>query len=144
MGEGGDGARGYQLLGENVTGGRRDWHEGVDFYKEWEGGVDGAEAGSGFLRGRNLWPETEGLREVYERYIEECKRVGKELVRAMGEALGLEGGERDILSKATEESFWVLRMIGYPPLQDNEEGVSCGEHSGIMFFQLLKTIVLIA
>ena len=29
--EGGDGARGYQVMGENVTKGRRDWHEGVDF-----------------------------------------------------------------------------------------------------------------
>lgn len=30
----GDGARGYQRVGENVTQGKRDWHEAIDFYAE--------------------------------------------------------------------------------------------------------------
>ncbi|KAK3210347.1 hypothetical protein GRF29_44g2471131 [Pseudopithomyces chartarum] len=34
--EGGDGARGYQGMGENVTMGRRDRHEAVDLYREWD------------------------------------------------------------------------------------------------------------
>src|SRR5277367_1738729 len=29
----GDGARGYQTMGENITKGKRDWHEGLDFYR---------------------------------------------------------------------------------------------------------------
>ena len=38
MGQGGnggrgDGARGYQVIGDNVTGGKRDWHEAIDWYR---------------------------------------------------------------------------------------------------------------
>ncbi|MCJ1406249.1 hypothetical protein MMC19_000314 [Ptychographa xylographoides] len=29
----GDGARGYQVVGDNVTEGRRDWHEAIDWYR---------------------------------------------------------------------------------------------------------------
>ena len=31
--EDGDGARGYQVIGDNITEGRRDWHEAIDFYR---------------------------------------------------------------------------------------------------------------
>jgi len=29
----GDGARGYQVIGDNVTEGKRDWHEALDYYR---------------------------------------------------------------------------------------------------------------
>jgi isopenicillin N synthase-like dioxygenase len=123
--DGGDGARGYQVVGENVTKGARDWHEGVDFYKEW--GADTET--SGLLRGSNLWPShPPELKSTLEAYIEKCQEVGTRLVRAMGEALG----EGDVFVNATRNSFWVMRMIGYPPLADDAEktgGVSCGEHT---------------
>ena len=159
--EGGDGARGYQVLNENVTKGRRDYHEAIDFYKELDdephqeftasthaaGSLDGLPQYK-FLRGPNLWPERpDQLREIYEEYIEHCKAVGTKIVKAMGEALG----EGDIFVNATRNSFWVLRMIGYPPLsvsflypqqslvtkrrsfcknEAHSESISCGEHTG--------------
>jgi isopenicillin N synthase-like dioxygenase len=136
--EGGDGARGYQLLNENITKGLQDYHEGVDFYREFEDVVNdttSSEKKYAFLRGPNLWPTNPPeLKQVYGQYIEQCKKVGADLVRVMGDALGLVGEEKDTLTKATQNSFWVMRMIGYPPLQDkaDEQGVSCGEHSGII------------
>ena len=123
--EGGDGARGYQVVGENVTKGQRDWHEAVDFYREWD--VDSQT--EGFLRGENLWPShPPELRDVLKEYVQRCQEIGTQLVKAMGEALG----EGDVFVNATRKSFWVMRMIGYPPLADdagNEGGVSCGEHT---------------
>jgi isopenicillin N synthase-like dioxygenase len=124
---GGDGARGYQVVGENVTKGKRDYHEAVDFYREWDDLDKNGIPASGFLRGPNLWPEYPStLNAVLHSYVDQCQRVGTSLVKAMGDALG----EGDIFVNATTESFWVLRMIGYPPLaSDGDEGISCGEHT---------------
>ncbi|KAF2136011.1 uncharacterized protein K452DRAFT_259722 [Aplosporella prunicola CBS 121167] len=145
--EGGDGARGYQRVGENVTLGRRDWHEAVDLYREFcegeEEGFGGKE--DGLLRGRNLWPRhPPELRDLLEAYVERVKGVGTAVVRAMGCALG--EGLEEVFVRETGKSFWVLRMVGYPGLPeegaedddgDGEEegerdmgrGVSCGEHT---------------
>jgi isopenicillin N synthase-like dioxygenase len=135
--EGGDGARGYQRIGENVTKGARDWHEAIDFYRDWDEGRRNGHSSSKtseqeLLQGPNLWPHhPPELQSVYQDYIESVKDVGTKVVRAMGEALGLEGDEKDILVKSTRNSFWVMRMIGYPPLENGTaEGVSCGEHTG--------------
>ncbi|KAF2642813.1 naringenin,2-oxoglutarate 3-dioxygenase [Massarina eburnea CBS 473.64] len=150
--EGGDGARGYQGIGENVTGGRRDMHEAIDFYREWDDG--GKEEGGGSngtcktLQGHNLWPEEpRELGEVYHEYIAQLEDVGKALVRAMGIALDLDEPETstttnddavedsEVFVRNTERSFWVMRMIGYPklssPASANAEDaeLSCGEHT---------------
>lgn len=136
--EGGDGARGYQGLGENVTGGLQDMQEAIDFYAEWpkdkctirEGGASAVTT----LQGINLWPERpQSLRETYLRYIEDVKRVGAALVHAMGVALGLgpvgtnpqeSDEDEEIFLRACRDSFWVLRMIGYPPLPSHSSSTS--------------------
>ena len=127
--EGGDSARGYQGLGENVTGGLQDMQEAIDLYRPWDGAAEEGDGGPGTrktLQGPNLWPqEPAQLRSVYEAYIAQVTEVGRALVRAMGEALGL-GRAQPAADRSTEdeevfvrhcdESFWVMRMINYPPL----------------------------
>jgi isopenicillin N synthase-like dioxygenase len=64
---------------------------------------------------------------------------------APGEGKGEEDAE--VLVKNSEESFWIMRMIGYPPLakplkKGEGEGVeeySCGEHSDYGCVTLLLT-----
>lgn len=147
---GGDGARGYQVIGDNVTEGKRDWHEAIDWYrpvKEGEpfecavGGDDFAvksgknrEGPFELLKGMNTWPQyPEGLREVYEEYTEKMCELGTAVVRAMGMALG--EGMEDVFVGNTGKSAWVMRAIGYPPLPEDgtkgkeKGGVSCGAHS---------------
>ncbi|MCJ1478399.1 hypothetical protein MMC13_007079 [Lambiella insularis] len=85
----------------------------------------------GVLRGVNLWPdEPSAMREVYGVYVREMLRVGEGVLRAMGRAAGV--GEGRFVGM-TRESFWVMRAIGYPPLEGGEEeereGVSCGAHT---------------
>lgn len=152
----GDGARGYQVIGDNVTEGKRDWHEAIDFYRPvregepFEGGggggagegegEDGSKRGGGregpygLLKGMNAWPRyPEGFREVYEEYVGRMVEVGTAVVRAMGVALG--GGMEEVFVGNTRRSAWVMRAIGYPPLPEDgtvgkdEGGVSCGAHS---------------
>ena len=128
--EGGDGARGYQGLGENVTGGLQDMQEAIDWYRDWP--EDKREPGDGgpgsvkSLQGGNLWPgQPKELKPVYLDYIERVKKVGEALVHAMGVALDLgtpgknpdrstEDGEMFV--RNCDESFWVMRMIGYGTL----------------------------
>ena len=152
--QGGDGARGYQrLCTDDEGGGLQDLQEAVDFYAEWpEERREEGDAGPGSvksLQGRNLWPEEPaGLRGVYEEYIARVSKVGEALVRAMGEALELEGeGEKEVIEGACRGSFWVVRMIGYPPLpsppastarstsgegegeEEQQQQFSCGAHT---------------
>lgn len=147
--EGGDGARGYQGMGENITLGHRDVQEAVDLYREWDHDTkEEGPSGPGTyktLQGPNLWPETPTeLKPVYLSYINQLQGVGQALVRAMGVALGLgkctadaDGNTEDeeIFVRNTNKSFWVMRMIGYPkletPLAEGQDATefSCGEHS---------------
>lgn len=130
----GDSARGYQKIGENVTKGRRDWHEAIDFYAESQ---SGDAPPFEVLHGRNLWPRNPSeLQGAFEAYLEQLKQVGAAVVRAMGDALHLKDPE--LFVKATNDSFWVLRMIGYPGLpavsssstvNGDAEQFSCGEHT---------------
>ena len=51
-------------------------------------------------------------------------------MRAMATALGCDNEQ--FFDTLTDDSFWVLRLIGYPPLSegvksDGDVGVSCGE-----------------
>ncbi|KAL6707721.1 hypothetical protein ACN47E_003842 [Coniothyrium glycines] len=128
---GGDGARGYQGLGENVTGGLQDMQEAIDLYAPWPADKrekgDGGDASVKTLQGENLWPANPPeLRSAYEAYIADVKKVGAAVVHAMGVALGLgppaaanpapDDQDEQLFVRACEDSFWVLRMIAYPPL----------------------------
>jgi isopenicillin N synthase-like dioxygenase len=138
--EGGDSARGYQGLGENVTGGLQDMQEAIDFYREWD--EEKREVGDGgpgsvkTLHGSNLWPaQPPALKSTYLSYISRVKAVGEALVYAMGVALDLGPGEEDIFVRHCTDSFWVLRMINYPPLSSPHvpgtdiSQFSCGAHT---------------
>jgi len=145
--EGGDGARGYQGMGENVTKGKRDMHEAIDFYREWDHADkeqgSGGPGTSSTLQGPNLWPENpKELKDVYLEYIDQLQTVGQAVVRAMGQALDLpppstdapQSEDSEIFVRNTDKSFWVMRMIGYPNLETpltsaDAEEFSCGEHT---------------
>ncbi|KAF1956899.1 Clavaminate synthase-like protein [Byssothecium circinans] len=149
--EGGDGARGYQSMGENVTAGKRDMHEAIDLYREWDHAQketgDGGPGTFKTLQGPNLWPEEpKKLNEVYLHYITQLQHVGEALVRAMGQALDLPAPDStaanspgtedsEIFVRNTDRSFWVMRLIGYPKLDTpidtsaSDSSFSCGEHS---------------
>ncbi|KAH9854658.1 Clavaminate synthase-like protein [Lenzites betulinus] len=118
-----DNARGYQRLKENVTNGKADNHEGIDFYRPVE-----TPDKSKPLWGENQWPAIPGFREKYERWVEKMKKLGLIVVEAMATGLGLTSEECAELLSKVDDSFWVMRVIGYPPLPDNYDGYSCGAH----------------
>jgi isopenicillin N synthase-like dioxygenase len=62
---------GYQRLKENMTNGKADNHEGLDFYKPVEN-PDKTKP----LWGENQWPTVPTFREKYEIWAEKMKMLG--------------------------------------------------------------------
>nr|GAT60298.1 oxoglutarate 3-dioxygenase [Mycena chlorophos] len=114
-----DNARGYQRLKENVTNGKADNHEGLDFYRPVEQPD----------RTRPLWGENQypldsdvpGFRAKYELWVEKMKILGL-WKRRMAIGLGMTSEEWQELRAQVDDSFWVMRAIGYPPLPDDHDG----------------------
>ncbi|KAI0712195.1 Clavaminate synthase-like protein [Earliella scabrosa] len=118
-----DGARGYARLKENVTNGKADNHEGIDFYRPVEN-PDKTKP----LWGENQWPAVSGFKEKYEAWVEKMKKLGLIVMEAMATGLGMSPEEWAQLRSQVDDSFWVMRVIGYPPLPNDYDGFSCGAH----------------
>ncbi|CAL5228420.1 g11552 [Coccomyxa viridis] len=115
--------RGYQQLGANVTrydgGFQRDWHEAIDLYKEE------ADASASPVHGQNQWPShSPAFEAVLRQYISGCLSIGQAVMRGIAQGLGLQDDFFE--SKAggltnAESSYWVTRVIHYPPLQEGKQ-----------------------
>ncbi|KAG8772164.1 hypothetical protein FRC12_003221 [Ceratobasidium sp. 428] len=119
-------ARGYQRLGENVTQGKADQHEGLDFYAP-VAEPDKTKP----LWGENQWPSEADLprfKTAYEKWVEKMKELGMIVMKAMAHGLGMSEEEWVDLRGKIDDSFWVMRVIGYPPLSNEADGISCGAH----------------
>jgi isopenicillin N synthase-like dioxygenase len=144
----GDGARGWQPVRDNMTGGKRDWQEAVDMYREpeeTENDGSGNEPPYDLLMGKNLWPQRPtGLRETYEDYVANMLQLGDVVCTAMGAALGV---DEEVFVRHTKKSFWGMRLIGYAPIPEtgsskavnDDDGISCGEHTDYGCVTLLLT-----
>ncbi|KAG6816809.1 hypothetical protein H0H87_002778 [Tephrocybe sp. NHM501043] len=120
------GARGAGLLialKENVTNGKADNHEGIDFYKP-VANPDKTRP----LWGENQWPVLPGFKAHYEEWIVKMKALGLIVMEAMAQGLGMTEEEWIGLRAQVDDSFWVMRVIGYPPLPNDDNGFSCGAH----------------
>ncbi|KAF8133667.1 hypothetical protein EV363DRAFT_1430224 [Boletus edulis] len=113
----------YQRLKENVTNGKADNHEGIDIYRPVENPDK-----SRPLWGENQWPTVLGFQTKYEKWIEKMKKLGMILMEAMAYGLGMNAEEWRDLRAQVDDSFWVMRIIGYPSLPDDHDGFSCGAH----------------
>ncbi|KAI5122786.1 hypothetical protein M0805_000130 [Coniferiporia weirii] len=121
-----DGARGYQRLKENVTNNKADNHEGLDFYAP-VAHPDKTKP----LHGENQWPSDDAVptfREKYSKWVDKMKVLGLIVMEAMSVGLGMTEEEWSDLKSKVDDSFWVMRVIGYPPLPNDYDGFSCGAH----------------
>ncbi|KAF8645270.1 hypothetical protein AX16_008094 [Volvariella volvacea WC 439] len=119
-----DYARGYARLKENVTNGKADNHEGIDFYRPVEN-PDKTKP----IWGENQWPANPpDFKEKYLEWIEKMKVLGLIVMEAMATGLGATQEEWEALKTQVTDSFWVMRVIGYPPLPNDYDGFSCGAH----------------
>uniref|UniRef100_A0A383VMR0 Fe2OG dioxygenase domain-containing protein n=1 Tax=Tetradesmus obliquus TaxID=3088 RepID=A0A383VMR0_TETOB len=141
--------RGYQPLGINVTrhesGFVQDWHEALDLFREEDAAaVKAAGRPPSVLHGPNLWPDQlPDFSTALRAYIDACLTLGEQLLRGIALGLGLPEAYFGRHLAGPAGSYWVARVIHYPPLQQvgqqqaaaaaggevgREVQLSCGEH----------------
>lgn len=135
--------RGYQRIGQNVTQGEPDQHEGVDFYRELEpdhhllqpGGLEASkftgniQTARQLIASRNRFPRRPAeLKPLVERYSNQMLELSEAVMKMMGAALDFPESSNPFI-EATRESFWVMRVINYPAVHTNQEVSSSFEES---------------
>ena len=126
---------GYQRLGQNVTQGQNDAHEGLDLMRELP--RDHRLVRAGIHHGDcNQWPAAApALRDTLDEYVAAMSGVGAAIMSAVAMGLGL---APDFFGQFYREGFWIARMILYPgegpdpqpePEPELEYGAGCGEHT---------------
>ncbi|MEO0033477.1 MAG: hypothetical protein RIS94_3235 [Pseudomonadota bacterium] len=126
--------RGYNRAGMELTRGRQDWREQVDFDCE----EDALEMGTDDpvwkrVLGPNLWPSAmPDLKATILRYQAECTRVGREVLEAIALALGQ---EQDFFAPMYEagprQHMKILRYPGQEGAQ-SDQGVGAHKDGGLV------------
>ena len=128
----GGGARGYTPFGIETAKGASH----VDLKEFWHMGRDLPE-GHQFNRfmPANLWPsEIEGFETYIGGLYRALDDLGRKVLSAMAHHLGL---ERDFFDDKVDLGNSVLRLLHYPPVPADAEGVRAGAHEDINVITLL-------
>jgi len=139
--------RGYQCYGQNITRNKRDCHEAIDFLADYsdQASTRPYTYNPSFpLHGYNQWPILPAnFRKISEDYVQEMLFLGEKLASIF--ALGLSLNE-NYFKPFMNDSFWGMRIIGYPPEGSVEHGPAngyeFGEGSGLHTDYGCLTIVL--
>jgi isopenicillin N synthase-like dioxygenase len=131
--------RGYTRLGHEITAGRPDAREQLDFGPEQQP-VPRAEWDAPFrlLQGPNQWPDAQlpGLRPAVLAWAELLGRVATELTHALAAALGLPEGHFD--DAFAGEPHWFGKLIRYVGTErDGPDAQGVGPHADWGFLTLL-------
>jgi isopenicillin N synthase-like dioxygenase len=123
--------RGYGKLQAEMTEGKPDFKETLDFGLEQRARELQPERPFLRLQGPNQWPASPLLgpewREMVLQYLVEMQKLGERLMRAMALTLGLpESFFADQFSSTSKDSFALLRLLKYPPSSD-----FASEHFGV-------------
>ncbi|OYZ89296.1 MAG: 2-oxobutyrate oxidase [Rhizobiales bacterium 17-65-6] len=126
--------RGYNRAGFELTGGKQDWREQVDFDTEGEA-IATTDSDPSWKRvlGPNQWPEAlPELRNVILGYQEEVTRVAKEVLSAIAVALGQsESVFAPIFEPHPAQHLKILRYPGRDQAE-SEQGVGAHKDGGLI------------
>ena len=130
--EGGGGARGYTPFKTEIAKGA----SAVDLKEFWHVGRELPE-GHRFAKDMapNIWPDRpEGFRDTFLELFTAFDRAGDRLLSAIAVHLGLDPHWFD---PAVKDGNSVLRLLHYPPIPADAEGVRAGAHEDINLITLL-------
>lgn len=129
---GGGGARGYTPFKTEIAKGA----SAVDLKEFWHVGRE-LPQGHRFagVMAPNVWPERpEGFRETFIELFAAFDRAGDRLLSAIARYLKL---EPTWFERAATDGNSVLRLLHYPPIPADAEGVRAGAHEDINLITLL-------
>ncbi|KAI8477180.1 MAG: hypothetical protein J3K34DRAFT_515859 [Monoraphidium minutum] len=128
--------RGWQPLGANVTrlpggGFVRDWHEAIDLFREDDpADIKSRGLPPSPLHGANPWPsQLPAFEAALRSYVGSCLTLGSALLRGIALGLGLREDDLGGGFAGPEASYWLLRVIHYPPLE--QAGAEPGGGGGL-------------
>jgi hypothetical protein len=114
--------RGYQKIAQNITYGSKDYHEAIDFYREYpKSSPLFKKFNYQLLKSSNLWAESEKDKFKIElnRHIEDMKTLGYLINLIFSEAvmkaiaIGLELDENYFSRDKTNNTNWMMRVKVY-------------------------------
>jgi isopenicillin N synthase-like dioxygenase len=129
---GGGGARGYTPFRTEIAKGA----SAVDLKEFWHVGRE-LPAGHRFsdAMAANVWPtRPEGFRDTFVELFAAFDAAGDKLLSAIARDLGL---APDWFNPAVRDGNSVLRLLHYPPIPTDAEGVRAGAHEDINLITLL-------
>ncbi|MBR0553251.1 isopenicillin N synthase family dioxygenase [Stakelama marina] len=130
--EGGGGARGYTPFKTEIAKGA----EHVDLKEFWHVGRELPE-GHKYEPDMpaNIWPDRpEGFRETFTELFAAFDTAGDRLLSAIARHLGL---EPDWFDPAVKDGNSVMRLLHYPPIEEDAPNVRAGAHEDINLITLL-------
>ena len=129
---GGGGARGYTPFKTEIAKGAST----VDLKEFWHVGRELPEGGRfGEVMAPNIWPDRPaGFRDTFLELFAAFDRAGDRLLAAIARYLGL---EPDWFQVPVRNGNSVLRLLHYPPIAADAEGVRAGAHEDINLITLL-------
>jgi isopenicillin N synthase-like dioxygenase len=128
--------RGYTILGNELTGGKRDWRDQLDFGDELPAPIlkDGDPVWHN-LRGPNQWPKTlPSFRPAVESWMGGMYEIGTLLTQALAEGMGLGANYFD--PYFTPKGDARLKLIRYrvPEKGGSSQGVGWHHDTGFLTF----------
>ncbi|MGP6173720.1 isopenicillin N synthase family dioxygenase [Corynebacterium sp. A21] len=125
--------RGYAHIGDELTQGKVDWREQIDFAVERQPRSDDlANRPWQVLEGPNLWPAAvPELRGLVEEWLERNTEVSRQLLAAWAQSLGQ---APDFFEEVSREPFPLMKIARYPGHDGSETGQGVGAHkdSGVL------------
>ena len=129
---GGGGQRGYTPFKTEIAKGA----DAVDLKEFWHVGRD-LSAGHAYanVMPPNIWPDRpDGFRETFTALFAAFDRAGDVILSAIARHLGLAA---DWFDPAVKDGNSILRLLHYPPIAEDAEGVRAGAHEDINLITLL-------
>ena len=134
--------RGYNRAGLEITGGQQDWREQVDFDCEEEAvAIDPDTPAWKRAIGPNQWPASlPGFKATVLRYQAEVTRVGIDVLKAIGLALGQ---DEDVFAPMYQpQPRQHLKILRYPGRDSagSSQGVGAHKDGGLITILLQDTV----
>ena len=131
--------RGYTILGDERTQGKRDWRDQIDIGPEEPAlSLSGGDPPWLRLRGPNQWPENvPGLRPAVAQWMQAIDQLGTAMMRAL--ALGLEQPMDRFDAAIQPHPYTRLKIIRYPAQpagMETGQGLGLHQDSGLLSFIL--------
>jgi isopenicillin N synthase-like dioxygenase len=129
---------------KQVTRGKKDWHECIDFLGEYDRVRIINGAATNIFNSKNQWPEVEGVdfKGVVDEYISKISKVGQAIIEAIAASYNLPLHGFDGFA---EDPFYILRLLYYPVMppsasSDGAVGIGVGEHTDYGCLTLIHTL----